>query len=131
AMVNIEALRALIVPDFCETEDFLFQNEILQWKKKIFNLFKMEVLFTDFLDVQSVNNICMEYNAEQRRKIYKPLFDIIASDKNYKLLLLDSFDSEIKVLIPPPQLILKKILFAKNEVFEEASPESQKIFTMD
>lgn len=108
--LNIEELYISIAPDLIETEEPLFEDEILCWKKAKFDKFRQTVIFCNYHDSLSIEKIMTEYDLSERIKIYKPIFDVISYDKNYKLNILGSSNRIIGMFIPPHDVIRKKLL---------------------
>lgn len=110
--LNLETLQASIAPDLIEHEESLFQHEIFCWKREKFNVYKEDVIYLDYHDSQAVKKIFNKYTASERVKIYKPVFDVISYDKNYKVNLLDPTDKICGMILPPPDIIKKQIIQA-------------------
>ncbi|MDP4191401.1 MAG: hypothetical protein Q8858_07555 [Bacteroidota bacterium] len=108
--MNIDELFISFVPDLLEEETPLFPDEVLLWKRDRFEKFRQIVIFCNYHDTFAVNKILSEYSLSERIKIYKPIFDVISYDKNYKVNIIGSSKRIIGMFIPPHDVIKKQIL---------------------
>ncbi|HEX2868296.1 MAG TPA: hypothetical protein VHO03_14720 [Ignavibacteriales bacterium] len=108
--MDIDSLQASIAPDLTQHEETLFEHEILCWKREKFNAYKEDVIYLNYHEASSVKRIVMKYNTAERIKIYKPVFDVIAYDKNYRISLLDTSGKCCGMIVPPPDIVKKQII---------------------
>ena len=108
--MNIDLLQASIAPDLIEHEDSFFEHEILCWKREKFSAYKEDVIYLNYHEASSVRRIISKYNTAERIKIYKPVFDVISYDKNYKISLLDAAGKCCGMIVPPPDIVKKQII---------------------
>ncbi|MGE5353349.1 MAG: hypothetical protein ACM3P0_14800 [Acidobacteriota bacterium] len=108
--MDIDSLQASIAPDLTEHEASLFEHEILCWKREKFNDYKEDVIYLNYHEASSVRRILGKYNTAERIKIYKPVFDVIAYDKNYRISLLDFSGKCCGMIVPPPDVVKKQII---------------------
>ncbi|MGE5429950.1 MAG: hypothetical protein ACM3QX_02690 [Syntrophomonadaceae bacterium] len=108
--MDIDSLRASIAPDLTEHDASLFEHEILCWKREKFNAYKEDVIYLNYHEASSVKRIVSSYSTAERVKIYKPVFDVIAYDKNYRISLLDDSGKCCGMIVPPPDIVKKQII---------------------
>ncbi|HEX2961614.1 MAG TPA: hypothetical protein VHO43_07470 [Ignavibacteriales bacterium] len=108
--MDIDSLQASIAPDLTEREASLFEHEVLCWKREKFNDYKEDVIYLNYHEASSVRRIVSKYNTAERIKIYKPVFDVIAYDKNYRISLLDTSGKCCGMIVPPPDIVKKQII---------------------
>ncbi|MCU7497456.1 MAG: hypothetical protein HF314_09940 [Ignavibacteria bacterium] len=113
--MDIDSLRASIAPNLAEHDDVLFEHEILCWKREKFQAYKDDVIYLNYLDASSVRRILDSYSSAERIKIYKPVFDIIAYDKDYKISLLDAAGKCCGMIVPPPDVVKRQIIQPSSE----------------
>lgn len=112
--IDIDRLTAAIAPDIAEYNETLFPHEILLWKWEKFNSFKEDVIYGDYHNPVFIKLIAEKYNQEERVKIFKPIFDAISYDKEYKVIFIDSTTNSVRMFVPPHDIIKRQIL--SNEI---------------
>lgn len=108
--IDIDRLSAAIAPDIAEYNETLFPHEILLWKWEKFSVYKEEVIYGDYNNPTFIKEIIEKYTYEERCKIFKPIFDAISYDKDYKVIFIDSTTDSVRMFIPPHDIIKRQIL---------------------
>jgi hypothetical protein len=122
--VKFGSLQASVAPNVVELENPLFRDEVLEWKQKAFTTYKHDVFEINYQGTSEVKDILKKYTAEERGKIYKPVFDAMSGkhridviDQRGKVLNVLSLPDELRrIQIVPPVVKEKQISVEKNVV---------------
>lgn len=107
--LDIDSLTISFSPVF-KDDDFLFVDEVNEWKKETFGLYKQQVIYCDYHSTSFIRNLLQHYQPEERMKIYRPVFDAVSYDKNYKLNLMGPDGKPEGMFIPPLDIIRYQII---------------------
>jgi len=78
----------------------LFTTDIDDWKRNAFSDYKKNILFGNFEEPQYMTRIIEKYTPDERSRIYKPLFTASASDRPFKLFLIDPKGKKLNLRQP-------------------------------
>jgi hypothetical protein len=78
----------------------LFTTDIDEWKRNAFSEYKKNILFGNFEEPKYMNEAIEKYTPEERTRIYKPLFTASASDRPFKLFLIDTRGKKLNLRQP-------------------------------
>ncbi|MFA7380592.1 MAG: hypothetical protein WC150_09035 [Bacteroidia bacterium] len=87
----------------------------LDWKKKSFEIYKNEILQADFNDIKFLDKISSKYSPNERYKIFKPIIDGIADNKNATTLFGFNSSAIKKPLVKPKQSSYNTLLPAPDK----------------
>ena len=113
-----------VAPNLEDINYSLFDNDVLNWKRDKYNLYKADVLLADFEDLGFVENISRSYSPEERKIIYNPIFDAISDGKDYKINLLGKDREKIIRTLQPPSGIRKTQIIPKLEIMKEITEKN-------
>ena len=99
--LNYSSFEAALAPDITELESPIFKNEVLEWKRDTFDLYKELVFSEDFENSTYLNKVANRYNEVERGKIFKPLFSSLGDGNEYTVNIKDNNHNIVKKLIHP------------------------------
>ncbi len=99
---KIGSYQTSIAPNLEDINYSLFDNNVLDWKRDKYNIYRNDVIYADLNDDHFVEEISKKYTANERKNIFNPIFKAIADGKDYKINLLDSSRTKIVRTLQPP-----------------------------
>lgn len=91
----------------------LFTTDIDEWKRHAFSEYKKNILFGNFEEPKYMNQVIDKYTPEERNRIYKPLFTAAASERPFRLFLLDAKGKKLN--LRQPDKCFTDLYFPKKE----------------
>jgi hypothetical protein len=91
----------------------LFTTDIDEWKRHAFSEYKKNILFGNFEEPKYMNQAIDKYTPEERNRIYKPLFTASASERPFRLFLLDAKGKKLN--LRQPDKCFTDLYFPKKE----------------
>lgn len=82
--LDFASFGAAIAPNTATSSDYIVIKDSLRFKNKAFLDYRHNVLELNYSDKMALNRIAEKYSAEERREIYKPIFDNLINSRKYK-----------------------------------------------
>lgn len=87
--LKFSSFEAAIAPHFSDNQTSLFSNNVVEWEKETFVIYKDLILEGNYHQPNYMQKIAKRYTDEERQKIFQPLFSAFGSGKDYNLNLRD------------------------------------------
>lgn len=99
--LSFNSFEAALAPDILELQSPIFKDEVLEWKRATFDVYKDIIISDDYENADYLHKVAERYNDEERIKIFKPLFSSFGDGKEYKVNIKDTNHNILKTLVQP------------------------------
>lgn len=111
-----------VAPNITEMQSPLFADEVLQWKRESFDNYKV-LISGDFRSARYIKTINERYNTEERRAIYKPLFNSIGPASDYTINIKSKTGKVLRTLVKPTKAKFNFYVPKAEKIAEETPIE--------
>lgn len=83
--LSFASCDVMLAPTLSEETPELFDNQVKNWEREVFPVYRDEIVDTDLNDTQVLGRVIERYTPEQRAGIFRPLMSMIGDGSKYKL----------------------------------------------
>ncbi len=99
--LNFGSFEAALAPHFSEKQTTLFRNDVVEWERDTFDIYKDLIIEGTYQESNYMHKIAKRYSEEERQKIFQPLFSAVGSGKDYRLNIKDKQGATTRKLVQP------------------------------
>ena len=83
--LNFASCDVLLAPTLSEDTPELFNNEVREWEREIFSVYRDEIINTDLNNTVVMERISERYTPKQRADIFRPIMSMIGDGSKYTI----------------------------------------------